>query len=62
MKLGKHGLMELGNPNQGPGKHREHEVDKGRYGVTLGRPERCPEEYYLFDIDRTLNNDPNSRR
>ncbi len=64
MSIFKHESMALGNPNQQPGKHREHQVDNGRYGYFLGQRDRCDADYYLFEVigERSEGNDPNSRR
>lgn len=63
MEFGRHASIGIGNPQQGPGKHRSGHVTKGVYRITLGTRDRCDAEYYLFEVvGERDNNDPNTRR
>ncbi len=63
MFIGRHASMELGNPNQEPGKHRIGQLEHGIYGLHLGRGDQCNPEYYLFERENgQTDNDPNVRR
>jgi hypothetical protein len=63
MDIGKHVAMGLGDPNQGPGKHREGVLEKGFYPIFLGRRDRCETDYYLYEREvGNVDNDPNTRR